>query len=106
MVITITPDGEVQSLHRDGMPLWFLGKVSVERASSIMFNEDTQRWDIHIHCDHGAKFTCEDLSSIDGYDLARRVEVAWLDQVRLHGLDVSSEEALGRLRSIRRSIGA
>lgn len=106
MVIDFTPEGQVQALHQDAFPLWFLGRMEVTRASTIAFNEESQRWDIHLHLPGGAKWSCPELTGIDGYELARLVEVTWLDQLRLLDLPCDSAEAINRLKSIRVACGA
>jgi len=43
-VITCSFDGTVQQVQNDAFPLYEIGRVSVERASDVFFNEDTQEW--------------------------------------------------------------
>jgi hypothetical protein len=105
MVIDFSPEGQVQALHRDEFPLWFLGKMTVARASSIVFDEEAQRWGVHLHLDDGTQWAHPLSLGIDGYDKARNVEVAWLDQLRLNNLPPRSAESLRRLSAIREAYG-
>lgn len=50
-IITIAPDGTISGLQRkpnQGIDLTKFGKASVERASEIVWDEETQRWFIDV----------------------------------------------------------
>ncbi len=91
MVIDFRPDGAVEAMHRDRFNLGFLGKQQVSRASEIIFDENTQKWDIHVGV--GDKFLLvEGAKGFENYDDARRYEVRWLEQCRLHDFEPTSTE--------------
>lgn len=83
LVIEITPEGVVRSLHTDKFPLTFLGNMSVERASNIVFNDNRQTWEVVIeHEGERAVF-----NDFDTYESARAFEVKWLNFCRKEGLN-------------------
>ena len=87
MVFDINPTGGITGLHFDQFDLGFLGKKEIGRASEIMFNEETQLWDIQIP---GA---CEpSVTGFLGYDEAREFEVLWLQECRKQGVEPFSWE--------------
>ena len=43
--ITINPDGTMKCLHTDIIPLQTLGELKVTRASTVEFDEESQRWE-------------------------------------------------------------
>jgi len=104
LVIDFSPEGTAQAMHRDAFPLGFLGKQTIERASEIVFDEDTQLWDIKLPFARygGAFMTHPGARDFHGYDEARRVEVAWLDGCRLAGVSPFSEEGSNILSEIRK----
>lgn len=46
MVIKIQPNGDLQFLYADGHPLFELGKLSVDRASNVRFDNETGLWHV------------------------------------------------------------
>ena len=95
MVISFGGSGLVEAMHRDEFNLSFLGKRTIKRASEIIFNDDTSRWDIFIDDGSGEfSVTSASLTGFRGYDDARRYEVSWLDNCRLQGVDPASDDGL------------
>jgi len=45
-IIDFNIDGSVESLYHDEFSLKHLGKVSIERASHVVFDEPSQLWDV------------------------------------------------------------
>lgn len=104
VVIEFDADGQATAMHRDNFPLSILGKMQVKRASDIRFNELSQLWDIWLMRDNGQEWLCSDAQGLVAYDVARSVEVAWLDNCMKRGLDPKSECGVLELRHIRNSI--
>lgn len=104
VVLEFNPAGEAKAMHRDEFPLAFLGKMSIKRASDIRFSETTQLWDIWLMRKNGQEWLCDDARGLPAYDVARSVEVAWLDTCLTLGLDPISEPGVSELRKIRNSI--
>jgi len=92
MVYDFSPAGEVSGLHRDVFSLAFLGKQHIQRASEIVFDEETQLWSVILP---GYYSAAPETAGFDGYDSARTFEAAWLDLCRLNGVVPMSVE--GRL---------
>lgn len=47
-VINIRPDGTMQCLWTDSLPLHEFGELHVKRASTIEFNTDKQAWEVRM----------------------------------------------------------
>ena len=43
-VLTFNPDGTAEGLYTETIPLHTLGRLSVQRASTIEFDHSTQEW--------------------------------------------------------------
>ena len=104
-VIDVDPHGGVEAMDLDAMPLSFLGRRAVRRATEIRFDEDRQQWDIHLCVYEGDQLVgySQPLSAkgFHQYDEARRVEVSWLNLCRLLSVDPTSpwgDELLGIVR--------
>lgn len=100
--IFINIDGSVEGLQmkkNKGIDLREFGKAKIERASEILFNEDTQKWYIEIlvgafegliltknvfseFCHHINVSTSEHILYFDDYDTAVAHEVEFLNSVR------------------------
>ena len=95
MVITFGTGGKVEAMHRDAFNLSFLGKRTITRASEILFNDDTNHWDIYMD-DGMGEFcvTSPALEGFDEYEVARQFEVKWLDECRLRGIDPVGADGL------------
>lgn len=100
MVIDFKPNGSVEAMHRDKFNLSFLGKQSIQRASDIKFNDDTQQWDIHFAID-GEFIPLDAARGFDTYDDARRMEVRFLEFCRLHDIIPNSPEGENLLTVLR-----
>ena len=87
IVIDINQVGGAQGMHFDKFSLGFLGRQKITRASEILFNEDTQLWDIWIPGGHESCVT-----GFSGYDEARSFEVQWLQECRKQGVEPLSVE--------------
>lgn len=105
MVIDFTSDGTAQAQHRDGFPLGFLGKQEIERASEIVFNDETQQWDIHVRIPGGGFALHSAAMSFAGYDIARKVETRWLDECRSQDItDPISGPGIRALLAVRKAL--
>lgn len=92
-VITIKPDGTMAGLQHKpgkGVDLRQFGPAKIERASEIVFNEDTQKWNIRILCEpwggeiiflHG-----HGVLEFQEYDDAVTYEIEILNKARLAGV--------------------
>lgn len=49
MKITFRPDGTVRCLYSELIDLQQLGRLKIQRASSIEFDENQQRWQVRIN---------------------------------------------------------
>lgn len=115
MIITFTPNGEAQAMHRDELDLGFLGPREIERASEIKFNAATQRWEIQLPVkedllDLGGVvegvvtgYVCQSdfAKGFHTYDGARKIEVQWLDACRLEGVEPESYNGIAALKFLR-----
>lgn len=90
-VIDFNLDGSVEALHSDQFPLSFLGRQSITRATDIRFSEGRQAWDIWFPDPLASPPTNQFLPVYEAtgfttYEVARKVEVAWLNASRLAGV--------------------
>jgi hypothetical protein len=46
-VLTFTPEGTVQCLWTEIVPLHELGRLEIQRASNVEFNSSRQHWEVH-----------------------------------------------------------
>lgn len=102
MVIDVELDGTVHSMYRENvMQLDFLGKQSVRRASDLIFNDDTQMFDIHLA--EGSAFLppVPEARDFPTYEAARDMEVRWLEMARLHDVHPASREGRCLLSHLR-----
>lgn len=89
VVITFDDQGGAESLHIDKFDLGFLGKKTIVRATDIVFDESAQTWTIYLLDAQGQNPTlpwtgCKGLPC---YEVARKVEVAWLNLCRVNDTD-------------------
>jgi hypothetical protein len=105
MIIDFAPDGTVQAQHNDKFPLGFLGKQTIERASDIRFNEETQKWDMYVALsgedNNGVFYLPIGGAGFDSYDEARKIEAQWLDLCRLVSVQPIGLEGTVLLMEIR-----
>lgn len=47
-VITFAPDGTARCLWTEAVPLQELGRLAIERASSVEFNAKNQTWEVRL----------------------------------------------------------
>lgn len=101
LVIDIDLSGSSKALHTEAFDLSFLGPMYIARQTDIVFNSDTQLWDMYyIECSN--EFECKSttlkkvvpLSGRSSYEDARTVEVLWLNDCRLLGIDPVSIEGI------------
>jgi len=107
VVITFGEDGSAESLHVDQFDLGFLGKKEITRATDIRFEGDTQDWTIYLLDAKGENPTlawkgCKGLPS---YEVARTVEVAWLNLCRLNDADPRDGDGHTYLNQARKANG-
>lgn len=113
MVISVGADGSVSGMHFDAFNLAFLGERDVRRASELMFNEDTQLWDIHLvtYSDsmdgkRRSSVTEPPIPEAQGftsYEECRDIEVRWLQGCRLAGVVPTSHRGVRILAMARRA---
>lgn len=100
MVLSFESNGSVSAMHRDAFSLGFLGRQRIERASEIIFDDATQKWDLHVRV--GIDFVpVSEARGFEGYDEARSMEVRWFELARLHGVQPTSVEGIGILNYLR-----
>lgn len=97
-VIEITADGKVHALHSDAFPLQFLGDMKVYRQTNIVSTNNGETWDIiYLYPSKNGKklkeWTCPAIQGLPTYEVARRVEVEWVNSAR--GLGVQPFTATG-----------
>lgn len=86
-VIVIGPSGVVKAMHNDKFPMGFLGKQTIERASDIRFDDESQAWGIWFNVD--GVFVPPARASHKGYnsyEAARDHEVAVMNETLKTGL--------------------
>jgi hypothetical protein len=47
-IIVFTPEGTARCLWTEALPLGELGRLEVERASEVEFNDNTQKWEVRL----------------------------------------------------------
>lgn len=100
LVITITPEGSVESLHMDAFPLSFLGRMQIERASTIEFDGARQSFFVRLTEAASPLHACQPYDGIEcargfqGYDEARAFEVEWLTETAKLSIDPLSPEGI------------
>lgn len=131
IVIDFVPGKGVKALHMDEFPLSFLGRMKIDRASTIDFNPETQLFDINLKeatkYDHFYAEACngcmvhtiardpegpwEDphysplypasAEGFTGYDEARRYEVAWIQECMKKRIDPLSTQGIEVIGQLR-----
>lgn len=91
LIIDISSSGACQSLHMDDFDLEFLGNKKITRASEIVFNNDTQLWDVFLP-EQGFNISTRGFKS---YENAKDFEIAWLQQCRKLQIDPYTAEGEG-----------
>jgi hypothetical protein len=93
-VIDIARDGAIQALYREeAVALGNLGHQSIQRASDLVFHEDTQDFAIHLAVGNGTFHApVPEAQGFPSYEAARAMEVKWLEMARLHDIAPDSRE--------------
>lgn len=100
IVIDILNTGVVESLHFDKFDLGFLGRKEIRRASEILWDEDRQEW--YLKLPGQEVETLSDLQrGFASYEVARDVEVDWLQECRMKAVQPLSANGLAVLESVR-----
>lgn len=106
LVITFDSEGSAESLHIDQFDLGFLGKKHITRATDITFDDDSQTWTIYLLTEGKdpvlAWAGCKGLPT---YEVARSVEVAWLNLCRVNDASPKSGEGHTYLNQARKANG-
>lgn len=107
LVITFDALGGAESLHVDQFDLGFLGAKHITRATDIRFEDTTQDWSIYLLDAEGDNPTlawkgCKGLPS---YEVARTVEVAWLNLCRINETDPRDGDGHTYLNQARKANG-
>lgn len=105
MVLTISGSGKVESIYSEEFNLGFLGDQRVFRQTDIVFDVDTQKWDIHYLNAQGVRVFGDAaplvLSGFQWYEEARKFEVDWLNACRAAGIVAGSAEGLALAKKMR-----
>lgn len=105
MVLTISDSGKVESIYSEEFNLGFLGDQRVFRQTDIVFDVDTQKWDIHYLNAQGVRVFGDAsplmLSGFQWYEEARRFEVSWLNACRESGVQAGTHEGLALAHKMR-----
>ena len=122
IVINISPEGQTSALHMDEFPLSFLGRMEIDRASTIDFNPETQLFDInlknatkyqigpascppHSRGIYDGRFYAghypESARGFAGYDEARCYEVSWIQECMKLGVDPLDPEGIEVINALR-----
>lgn len=63
--IAFAPDGNARCLWTEALPLGELGRLDIQRASTVEFNAQTQEWEVRLASDpdvvafsHPSRETC------------------------------------------------
>jgi len=99
MVFDFDSNGSVEGLHHEQFPLGFLGEMDVQRASEIMFNKNTQSWDVILPNDQAP--VDESASGFSSYDVAREFEAKWLTVCRIEDYNPRSVAGIKVARDLR-----
>ena len=86
-VIVIGPSGVVKSMHNDKFSMGFLGNQTIERASDIRFDSETQAWGIWFNVDgEFVQPARPSHSGFNSYESARDHEVQVMNESLKTGL--------------------
>lgn len=102
MVVDFNSDGSAEAMHRDQFDLGFLGKQEIQRASEIVFDPETQKWDITVTREQlgtpEAFFAYVRSKGYATYEEARTAEVTWFEDCRLLSLSPLSIKGASLIR--------
>lgn len=104
LVYDFSPQGKVQGMHHDCFNLGFLGAQSIQRASDIRFDTDTQTWGIWLA--QGEEFVspAPALSGFNSYETARKFEVQALNACRLFSASALEEMGIKIIQALRNGV--
>lgn len=107
VVITFDTEGGAESLHIDKFDLGFLGKKHITRATDIRFDDEAQAWTIYLLDAQGEnpELAWKECKGLPTYEVARTVEVAWLNLCRVNDADPRSGEGHTYLNQARKANG-
>lgn len=107
LVITFDPCGGAESLHIDQFDLGFLGKKHITRATDIRFEDASQDWTIYLLDAQGNNpyLAWKGCKGFPSYEVARTVEVAWLNLCRLNETDPRAGDGHTYLNQARKANG-
>jgi len=92
LVITFDEFGTAESLHIDQFDLGFLGSKKITRATDILFDEASQSWTIYLLTEgKDPTLPWKGCKGLPTYEVARSVEVAWLNLCRVNDADPKSD---------------
>lgn len=101
LVIDFKTTGEVAALHMDSFDLGFLGSKKVFRQTDILFDEETQLWNIVYLIEGSTRFYNTALDGFSSYEVARQYEVDWLNDCRLMGIPPTSADGVEAMKALR-----
>jgi hypothetical protein len=89
IVISFDEEGGAEALHIDKFDLGFLGKKHITRATDIKFDDEGQTWTIYLLDKNGEnpELAWKGCKGLPSYEVARSVEVAWLNLCRVNGVN-------------------
>jgi hypothetical protein len=84
----ITAHGEVFCLYDEDSPIVTEGRVSVIRASNVLFDEDEQKWFVEVNMLDGSRKRLSDTFAKRSEAIAHEIKV--LNGVLFQGIPVES----------------
>lgn len=104
LVINFTEGGSVTAMHSDTFDLGFLGTKRVYRQTDIVFDSESQAWNIEYFIDGSPdnRFRHSTLDGFATYETARQAEVDWLNRCRLSSIVPESQEGTRIMQRVRR----
>lgn len=105
LVVTIEESGRAHGLETPDFNLAVLGPKSVKRATSIEFEEATQKWDV-IVCGHENDGHPIVSMGFGTYEEARQFEVDWLQRCALGRVPPLSHRGITHAIMVRHRMGA
>lgn len=102
LVIDFKADGTVTALHMDAFDLGFLGPKDTRRQTDIVFDGETQLWNL-VYIQGGREyFRNEQLNGFATYEEARKAEVRWLNNCRYLGIEPTNPAGVRIMAGIRK----
>lgn len=94
MVVAIDCNGQVEAMCQENiLPLGFLGKQEIRRASELKWDSNTDSWAIHVAKETEGEFhePYPEATGFPTYDDARDAEVVWFSECRRQDVQPQSE---------------